>query len=132
MKLLNPTDDELNATLAEKIAGWRDVSFEEGEDADVESRTIYPWMGMAGWPPDGRKRRLIPQFTKWADSVLPWLNKHSPWRADGGGEHGFMVQVWKGPSPDGNCYATANNRDLCRAAVVAILRANDVDVEFTK
>ena len=72
----------------------------------------------------------VPPFTRSADAVLPWLEKRSPWRADCGGEYGYMVQVWSGPSGDGICYATANAKTFPRAAVLAMLKAHGVAVTF--
>lgn len=68
-------EDSINIEFAEKIAGWKNIYFEEGENVDIDAREIYPWRGMAGTPPEGGKRRLIPAFTEWADHVLPILEK---------------------------------------------------------
>lgn len=115
MKLTNPTDDELNAAFAEKVAGY----------------TMHLAPGCE-W-----RRKEIPHFTTSADAVLPWLEKFG----------------WKGTSSrwGATCMATVVVNDCeCtgaeysaqqsyshtqspfpRAAVIALLRAHNVEIEFT-
>lgn len=127
LTLTNPSEDELNVAFSTEIAGWRDVRFEEDEDVDIESRTIYPWKGMAGWPPDGGKRRLIPRWTECADAVLPWLYKHH-WEVNQTSSASHPIRVvlddMHGPRGESGTFP--------RAATIALLRAHGVEITFTK
>lgn len=79
----------------------------------------------------------IPRFTESADLVLPWLHKNHPLRIDYRGHYAgdycdsneWRVTVWK----DSNMmeYAFAKDKTLARAAVIALLRAHNVEIEFT-
>lgn len=127
MKLIDPTDDELNAAFAEKVAGWfkcerlgREVYY------DPEGGHVLP--------------HELPRFTQSFDTVLPWLEKwrdrpylyrmlqidatHDGWEVkmaqpdrDKDGQQWF----WRIKAPS-----------LPRAAAIALLRAHGVEVEFTK
>ena len=118
MKLLNPKDDELNAAFAEKVAGLANIS---------------DW-GAAGWhardPKEGTRSpmRAIPDYVASTDAVLPWLEKHQ-WLSERfePGPHNHTYQVWLGESPWDK---SGGGPTLAKAAVVALLRANGVDVEF--
>ena len=127
MKLINPTDDELNAAFAEKVAGWTDVRYEEGENVDIDARVLYPWEGMAGSPPDGQERRLVPPFTRSMDAVLPWLNAPGwLWHISNDEIHTdkpFTACVHRGLAE-----ASASDTNAPRACVIALLRANGVEV----
>lgn len=61
MKLTNPTDDELNAAFAEKVAGW----------------DHFP----AGYP----------RWTHSADAVLPWLEKAGGFHISWNSKQGYEV-----------------------------------------
>lgn len=137
LTLTNPTDDELNVAFAVEIAGWRDVRYEEDEDVDIDSRTIYPWKGMAGWPPDGGKRRLIPCFTTFADAVLPWLEKTQwaiyPRFFPGWGKKGWDIRIYEHDESAPLMGESAEEGfGFAKAAVVALLRAHNVEVTFTE
>lgn len=126
MKLINPTDDELNTAFAEKVAGWTDVRYEEGENVDIDARVIYPWEGMAGSPPDGQERRLVPPFTRSMDAVLPLMEKAGAWAADWCpiiSNREAAYKVWLRKSG-----IEAVGPTLPRACVIALLRANGVEV----
>lgn len=128
LTLTNPTDDELNATFAVEIAGWRDVRFEEGEDVNIDAREIYPWEGMAGWPPDGQKRRLIPRWTAHFDTILPWIKERCVVRYSLTTGWRWEVMAW-----DKNLDSYSwSDECLPYAAVLAILRAHGVEILFTK
>ncbi len=149
MKLTDPTDDQLNVAFAEQIAGWREIYYEEDEDVDIESRTIYPWSGLAGWPPDGRKRRLIPRFTESSEAVLSWLERHH-WRGHSNGMSGstngyphFSIKVVEKPvkerperfgfEHEGHGFRSDSlGESFAYAATIALLRAHGVEIEFTK
>lgn len=144
MKLTNPTDAELNATFAEKVAGWRCFKEKRGEYtlcvsiAPGESDPGKHWdkkkeaVEMARYTPIpcveamkvGFFGRGLPKFTQSADAILPHISKLKEV-----GIHylngDWFVRCW---SEDKNC---ANCDSFPRAAVIALLRANGVEVEFT-
>jgi hypothetical protein len=49
--------------------GWTDIRYESGEDADVDSRTVYPWEGVRGVSPVDGRRRFIPDYTGSLDAM---------------------------------------------------------------
>lgn len=110
MKLVDLTDDQLNAAFAEHVAGWR------------------LWAGCHDQWNDGTKDVGKARFTTSADAVLPWLEKHrfrvsAPWVP---GDEWSVVVVCE----DGE--VRADSASLSRASVMALLRAHGVEVEFTK
>lgn len=128
MKLINPTDDELNAAFAEKVAGWFRAE-RLGKQVLYDPEGGHVLIG---------DTRCMPQFTHSADAVLPWLER---WRDSGKGyvamatihsaamqRTGWVVQVRDaetGPLQE------IIHWSLPRAAVIALLRAHGVEVEFT-
>lgn len=138
MKLTNPTDDELNAAFAEKVAGWIAPTSESPytESSSVGCPQVnldFYWKDNRGLCCDG------PRFTTSADAVLPWLEK---WHdADAQNRD---VRICRRLA--GDWLVTLRTRtnpweqwvdqweedgDFPRAAVIALLRANGVEVEFT-
>jgi hypothetical protein len=115
MKLVNPTDRELDAVFAEKVAGWK---YDESEKA---------------WFHDGYfDHRPLP-FTQSADAVLPYLNKMEWWnisRSDKPFSH-CEVMIHDADEVRGYRNAQAEHVDPIKAAVIALLRAHGVEVEFT-
>lgn len=122
MKLTNPTDDTLSSVFAEKVAGWS-INPANGccYHSEKEWR-LSPLCG--GWPK--------PAFTRSADAVLPWLEKHT-WRGcsyrSPSGSH-FNAQVEIVVNYDKQL--SASDKSFAHAAVIALLRAHGVEVEFTK
>lgn len=114
MKLVNPTDEELNAAFAEHVA-----------EAFLPNDGLF---GFAGpWKFKGSREVLqgfdaIPRYTQSTDAVLPWLEKCPYWAVDGGPNKPWMVLAGAGE---------AEADTFPRAAVIALLRANGVQVEFT-
>lgn len=116
MTLTNPTDDQLNAAFAEKVAGWT-LSWDEDSGGN---RYEEWWNGLEG--------PLDPIFTTSADAVLPFLEKRAraititycdvtvQWTVE---IIGFKT-AWK-----------ASSETLPRAIVYALLRAHGVEVNFT-
>ncbi len=113
MKLVKPTDEELNAAFAEKVCGWS-----KGDDGygyeTVYSEKVAPYKTMGPvWKYN---------FVKSADAVLPYIQK-----LDEVGIHycsgDWFVRCW---SEDKNC---ANCDSLPKACVIALLRAHGVEVE---
>lgn len=110
-----PSDDELNALFAEKVAGWTDLAmFEGGELHGYCCNRV------------GYKRR-VPDYLTDANAMLPWLEK----------EQNFDIKHRN--SPTGGLYwvtifqpideefeATAST--FARAAVLALLKAAGVEV----
>lgn len=115
MKLTNPTDAELNAAFAEKVAGMEIVGLAR----------MWIRSGSNGHAP-------IPHFTTSADAVLPWLEK-TAWDAAGGLNAEAVVRCDTRPQvhirEDKRFIAQAGTFPL--AAVIALLRAHGVEVEFT-
>jgi hypothetical protein len=164
MKLINPTDDELNAAFAEHVARWKRHEPLRGEKRKVVCRlsesNYDPFRPQRGdiivvWT-DGRLGGTYPQWTTSADAVLPWLEKckdrgwwvkikdHTngiecgrrdwlviisdyddccdPYAGEPGyAEPGKPLMYREGASPV-----------FPKAAVLALLRAHGVEVEFVK
>jgi hypothetical protein len=119
--LTNPTDDQLNCAFAEKVAGWTQDKEEYWHDAEG-----------SGVNEDGFY--LVPSFTTSADAVLPWLEK---WTQDHPGDEWHVGQrkgMWAIDVHQPKGFIDQyNSRDksLAKAAVIALLRAHGVVVEFT-
>lgn len=126
MKLVNPTDEQLNAAFAEKVAGWTRYEPLKGEKRTVICRLCGPERGqtMLVWK-DGSPGGCYPNWAKSADAVLPWLEKCGHWQAHSSskGIHIFVEY------PDR--HNRSDDQSFPRAAVIALLRANGVEVEFT-
>jgi hypothetical protein len=116
MKLIKPTDDELNAAFAEHVVGFK-------PDPNNEGR----------WIPPGRHTLTVgywtekpARFTHSADAVLPWLEKT---RFDANFWKRWRIQIICWETHGENKFAEADT--FPRAAVIALLRANGVEVEFS-
>lgn len=110
MKMIDPTDDELNAAFAEKVAGMKPCGWTTANCGP--SVTHYPSRS---------------DFTTSADAVLPWLSGHQ-WSATTAGDHSGIrveIDIWS------KC-VEASDVSFPRAAVIALLRAHNVEIEFTK
>lgn len=117
--LTNPTDDELSAAVAEHVAGLT-ISF----------GCIASWRQLPNGEPEEVQDGPIPNYSTSADAVLPLLEK---WASEA---------EFNGPSihmtPDSrwlvslhnadDIVASATARTLPRAACIALLRANGVEV----
>ena len=124
MKLLNPTDDQLNAAFAERVAvlkvcdcgGWTHliagasmIRFKDCKENCCPS---------------------VPKYCSSADSVLPWLEKwNESW------EVAYYSGTWnfakERPKGDGSMmYGWVKDKSFPHAAVIALLRANGVEVVF--
>ncbi len=122
MKLVNPTDDQLNTAFAEKVAGYfSNPAFKPQHSWCRKSPTgeIVVLDGLGALPP----------FTRSMDAVLPWLEKCAAWRRDADGE----VFVYR-HSAAGSASAGGKKETMCFpcSCVIALLRAHGVEVEFTK
>lgn len=122
MKLIDPTDDELNAAFAEKVAGWKrldcclwDVGYDIGN----------PWCRKRS---DGVWISNHAKWTRSADAVLPWLEKRGYSIIYRGGMYDVRVYDDDGDNEAGRAYENC----LPRAAVIALLRAHGIEVEFIK
>jgi hypothetical protein len=127
--LTNPTDDQLNAAFAEHVAGFKHGGMNIGGDPN----NTFGW-SMTGpgskdpaaplheklsfwWTSD------LPKFTRSMDAVLPWLKKAGLWECGYSAHHdGYWVTVSYGHDSE--------DKSLPRAAVIALLRANGVEVVF--
>ena len=113
MKLINPTDDQLNEAFAVHVAGWKKLAVRDPE--------LEPEWEIGGYGGHGYAFR-VPRLTDSADDVLPWLDKRK-WSRNGNSE----VLVWY----DGSMYAGSGHGTFPRAAVIALLRASGVEIEFS-
>lgn len=125
MKLVNPTDDELNAAFAEKVCGWT---------LHKENISVNP----VGYIPHIRwmdKEEVVQfngeklDFTASASSVLPWLEAAaSSWSKECDGS------IWcEMPCNRGTFRGSlVHEQPFARAAVIALLRAHGVEIEFTE
>jgi hypothetical protein len=105
LTLTNPTDDQLNAVFDTHVAKMG----ERGELGPV----------LHG----GEYKLAYPQWTRSMDAVLPWLEKAGLWECGYSAHHdGYWVTVSYGHDSE--------DRSLPRAAVIALLRANGVEVVF--
>ncbi len=130
--MLNPTEDDLNAAFAEKVAGWKNVF--KGEHTGI----FY------GYPPIptgvGCGDAPLPRFTQSTDAVMPWLARHVTetgclWSITVRPDGLFLVnqgyQDESGPMLDGGQGADVEDKSLPRAIVIALLRARGVVLNFT-
>lgn len=117
MKLINPTDEELNAAFAEKVCDWQCAPDGYGIDEHYfENVTPFKDMGPCSDYP----------FTQSADAVLPLLEKCNRYKIQ---KHEPGV-VWV--DVDAPEYGESVESTLPKAIVVALLRAHQVEVEFTQ
>lgn len=151
MKLVNPTDDQLNAAFAEKVAGWRCYKEKRGGYElciSLAPGDGEPWQH---WDPKERAVREarytpvscfeaieigffgrgLPQFTRSADAVLPWLEKSGAWSAYRERDGAYEIELHDKHMPSGGNYF-AFDKSFSRAAVIALLRAHGVEVTFTE
>lgn len=132
MKLVKPSDDQLNAAFAEKVAGWTYWQSKHGHYhvTDPNGKHGEPAYGWPKYDESTGKKFVrhwtdgveLPRFTQSADAVLPFVSKLKEvgiHYADGD----WFVRCW---SEDKNC---ANCDSLPRACVIALLRAHGVEVE---
>jgi hypothetical protein len=112
------SDTELNAAVAEHVAGWTMVRIDtqSGKDPSNPER-LFP---------------NFPPFCTDANAVLPLLEPFLSWIA-----HqiiaGIRIKIcFRGEqtatNPLAHCYAEATAPTFCRAACYALLRANGVTV----
>lgn len=128
MKLVNPTDGQLNSAFAEHVAGWFPI---EPKHSKGSLMMVDEWWDANGYPVGA------PRFASSADAVLPWLEKSERyvsvrhWRGHWEEQPGWMVILYE-DDEGGRELARAVDTSLPRAAVIALLRAHGVEVEFTQ
>lgn len=130
MKLIDPSDEELNSAFAEKIAGW--VITERRTDGAMYGHpNSAPSYDVAECPPG-----LIPNFARSADAVLPHLEKMGEWSQyyhKGSPESERWSVGVDRIIPHGSGWAgQAKASTFARATTIALLRAHGTEVEFTK
>lgn len=125
MKLLNPTDDELNIAFAKNVCGWY-------QDISLEKEMFWASRGWA-------TTRKLPAFTTSADAVLPWLDRHYSWHIEKAIKGYRCViadeQWWLGSDAlvrvDTDTWQYEGRADnAARACAIALLRANGVEIVF--
>jgi len=131
MKLLNPTDEQLNAAFAEKVAGWR--------PSEQEIAAWQTWAQISGCDTSRDNAESTakmcdrPHFCTSADAVLPWLESWA--YVDISRDTDYNAGPWScgvAKSTDsqfGKLYH-GPGETLAHAVVVALLRANGVEVTF--
>jgi hypothetical protein len=126
-KLINLTDDELNAAFAEHVAKWSRCGDGYGVE-DIYCEKTFPYKS------HGPTRKH--DFIRSMDAVLPWMEKLG-WRGTSnraGSTCAATVEV-NHPECDGRSFIAAQDythtqTPLPRACVIALLRANGVEVVF--
>lgn len=133
MKLINPTDDELNAAFAEKVAGWQPT-----ED-QIERASIID----EAWYGDATREQAVqsairafrPHFTRSMDAVLPWLEKSGYyvslcyWNGPWAEPPGWCLSLWENDENGQQVGDYVRDKSLPRACVIALLRVHGVDIE---
>lgn len=121
----DPTDDQLNAAFAEHVAGWRRLKRDGGNQL----------IGVSG---PSSLYSVIPVFTASFDAVLPWLAKHDWWQIEQDrGIEKTHPPCWcsifyhKDGAADYDTHV-GQAHTPAKAAVLALLRARGLKVEFTK
>lgn len=124
MKLINPTLEQLNEAFAVHVAGLQ-VGYGEvltiEPDKNGESSIV--------------DHQPIPRFTESADAVLPWLDKDD-WKCDRYLSNAVDYHVVRIPRPLlgmglRQYHESTEERSFAKAAVIALLRAHNVEIEFT-
>lgn len=136
--LTNPTDEDLNKAFAEEVCGWKWTRIFKAIRAPGGG-----FLDPARWAWCDKDNKFVSQgydvrFAQSADDVLPWLNRE-PWGASTVGlpENVFAVTVYGAIVDMGSMNITptkayAESSTFSRAAVIALLRSNGVQVEFTQ
>lgn len=152
MKLLNPTDNELNAAVAEFVAGWRCHKEQRGEFAlcvCYEAKDPEPWTNWRKEKEAADKARYtpiscieavkigffgrgLPRFTHSADAVLPLLDERG-WSFNEERTPGILwVAANEGIGDVGAGHGPIEKTfPFAKKACIALLRAHGVEVEFT-
>ena len=123
LKLTNPTDDELNAAVATHVCGYAGVDggMMRLPDTRMRGNVFESW-------------KRVPPYATSADAVLPLLDgfewvdigkdvdyNDGPWAVSISRQRaGAMGALFIGSAPA-----------LARAACIALLRANGIEVEIT-
>lgn len=130
MKLINPTDDELNAAFLEHVTNqvvchegaWS--SFIAGAGSMIKSRECS----------HDNCLPFVPSFTTSADAVLPFVQNHyceiKYWTGAAGERPCWRIGIEGEPTT--RCGGQGDGLSFAKAAVIALLRAHGVEVEFSK
>jgi len=116
VKLVNPTDDQLNAAFAEKVAGWKRLT--------VKDPSKDPEWETGGYGGHGYAFR-VPRFTTSADAVLPYIKTHNE-------KEKWATEIFVGAGKVSVYFKSANAEadTLPKAAVIALLRAHGVEITY--
>jgi hypothetical protein len=137
MKLINPSDLELDDAFTTRIAGrrWCKWLF-HGTWIYAREDRILDWVpttegfAIVDRPPDlvGWQGH-VERFTESAGDVLPWLEKCQWFDISYAPARGFHCMLTL--NSDEATEADADASTFPKAAVIALLRAHGVEVEFT-
>lgn len=116
MKLIDPTDVQLNAAFAVYVMGWKSAFVDKNgtkRGTQYQGENIN-WAGSA-------------------DAVLPWLEQHyleaKYWTGHAGERPCWRIGVEGQPTTAQS--GQGGDKSFARAAVIALLRANGVEVTFS-
>lgn len=120
LHLIDPDDAQLNEAFALHVAGWKRLDYIDGG----------PWFKN---PTDREpSNSVFYTFTTSADAGLPYLNRWE-WSASGGAFPTAFVTLRKPITPTRDNSAIHGESDTFpRAAVLALLKAHGVTVEFSQ
>lgn len=127
MKLLNPTDDELNAAVTKYIVKsvpcdqWKLFMHDSMIQGDCGHANCHP-------------TQMQINYCKYADAILPWLEKWPLTNAQlvpSAGVKWYVDITLKAGMAEKTEYARGRGETLAKACVLALLRANGVEIEFT-
>ncbi len=113
MKLVNPTNDELNAAFAVHVCGWARIA----EAANVAF--LVPETGAIGTPPN---------FCGSVDASLGWLENRSKALNI---SYCDVQCLWTVEIVKYKTSWKSEANTLSKAAAIALLRAHGVEIEFT-
>lgn len=119
MKMINPSDRRLEEAFARHVAKWRKRENEDDEEItewyDKKNKLVS----------HGDKFGNLPNWIGSVNAVMPWLDKNLVFIQKEDGQWSVGVDAW-------TTIHYGKSRSLPRAAVIALLRAEGVEVEFRK
>lgn len=135
MKMINPSDIQLNEAFAEKIAGWMYWQSKHGHFHIIapdggELEPAYGWPEFDSSTGTKIERKWtdgleLPDYVGSADAVLPWLEKAGNGMVrfcpDVSGGSRWIVNI-------GDAHGACDS--FAKASTIALLRSHGVEIEF--